>query len=67
MADKVKVGSLGFCVKIIKEYLAASDTDPDLKEKKRKAEKAADYLETILGVAPGEVELLGCSTDLWIQ
>ena len=67
MADKVKIGSMGFCVKTIKEYLGASDTDPDLKEKKRKAEKAADYLETLLGVAPDEVEILGCSANLWIQ
>lgn len=71
MAAKVKVnvGTPGFCVKKIREYMDASPTDPDLADKKILAEKALEHLEALLGippVVPDEAELMGCSDEMWV-
>lgn len=71
MAAKVKVnvGTPGFCVKKIREYLDASETDPDLASKKIMAEKALENLEALFGIPPviaDEAELSGCSGEMWV-
>jgi hypothetical protein len=71
MAAKVKVnvGTPGFCVKKIREYMDASTTDPDLANKKKMAEKALENLEALFGIPPvisEEATLNGCSNELWV-
>lgn len=61
-------GTVRICLEKIREYLVAPDTDPKLKEKKDKAKKAVDYLESVLGVAVNDVEFLACAADnMWIE
>ena len=71
MAAKVKVnlGTPGFCVKKIREYMDASTTDPDLAKKKKMAEVALENLEALFGKPPAIAEeaiVNGCSGEMWV-